>query len=173
MEIWKDIEGYIGLYQISNYGRLKSLARISKRGEIPERIMCTHTSKRGYKRAPLAKNGISKTYFIHTLVAVAFHTKSHPKHEVNHKDGDKLNNRSENLEWVSHKQNLKHASENDLLATGKNGKHYRAKKVQHKITGHIYTSIKEAAAAHNLNRSNLATYLRDSEKQIDFRLINT
>jgi hypothetical protein len=171
MEIWKDINGYIGYYQISNYGRVKSLARPHGYGIISEKIKQTHTSKRGYKRVPLSINAKSKTWFIHTLVANAFLIKTDPKHEVNHMDADKLNNRVDNLEWVSHARNVRHAADNNLLHSGRNGKHKRAKKVQHKITGEIFSSIADAAKAYDIHVSNLATELRTNNPRTKFQYL--
>lgn len=111
-EIWNPIEGYEGLYEVSNQGRIKSIARtiICKNGilkSIKERIVkpCNYTN--GYQFVPLSKDGIVKAHSIHRLVISAF--MGYSKFEVNHKDGNKTNNRLDNLEYVTHSENMKHS----------------------------------------------------------------
>ncbi len=113
-EVWKDIKGYEGLYQVSNFGRVKSLPRfrIGKSNSlvpINESIMKDTISNRGYNIISLCKNGKYKTLTIHSLVAKAFIPNSENLPEVNHKDGDKTNNNDWNLEWVTSSENKKHA----------------------------------------------------------------
>lgn len=105
-EIWKDIEGYEGLYQVSNYGRVKSLKNKSNHKNeliMKQAIVC------GYKKICLSKNSIQKMYSVHRLVAIAFIKNPLNKEEVNHKDGNKQNNKANNLEWVTSSENMKHA----------------------------------------------------------------
>jgi len=97
-EIWKDIEGYKGLYQVSNLGRIKSLHGLS------ERIM-KQTLQKGYLRITLLKNKKQKRFLSHRLVAQAFIPNPENKPQVNHIDEDKENNRVDNLEWVTAKEN--------------------------------------------------------------------
>lgn len=99
-EIWKDIAGYEGLYQVSNFGRIKSL-----RSKI---ILASLSSKSGYCYVGLAKNGMNKQKSVHRLVALAFIPNSENKPEVNHIDGNKHNNTVKNLEWVTKSENMKH-----------------------------------------------------------------
>ena len=89
-EIWKPVEGYEGLYQISNLGRVKSLKRRTKSG-FYNRIMMLKPSEHtdGYLQVVLYKNGQRKTYKVHRLVANAFLPRSENKTEVNHLDGVK------------------------------------------------------------------------------------
>lgn len=105
-EIWKDIEGYEGRYQISNLGRVKSFAR-----KKPA-IMTLKTNWDGYKRIGLRPAGSRSQHFfaVHRLVAEAF--MPYPGSdfvEINHIDGDKANNVVDNLEWVTKSENAKHA----------------------------------------------------------------
>lgn len=115
-EIWKDIEGYEGLYQVSNLGRVKSLDRIDCRGQHREpKFMKARPTKQGYLRVGLWKNGKVKTVSIHRLVAEAFISKNFT---VNHKDGNKSNNTVDNLEWMTQKENNIHAYETGLKSQG-------------------------------------------------------
>ena len=111
-EIWIDVEGYEGLYQISNLGNVKSLereARIGKHGrtrKIEERILKPLDSGHGYLYVPLCNYGSRKNHYIHRLVAEHFVEKQAGYDCVNHKDYNVRNNRSDNLEWCTQKQNI-------------------------------------------------------------------
>lgn len=117
-EIWKDIEGYEGYYQVSNMGNIKSLARTKRLRnrwggvndtQVPEKIISPFMS-RGYKRVLLHKDGEKKKFHIHRLVAKAFVSGYFDGADVNHKDETKTNNKAENLEWVTRLQNNTHGT---------------------------------------------------------------
>jgi len=110
-EIWKDISGYEGIYQISNLGNVKS---ISYQGFIREHLMKPKSHHTGYKTVMLCKEGVQKNKSVHTLVAYAFIPNPQNKPYVNHIDGDKANNCVSNLEWVTAKENTGHAIKNNL-----------------------------------------------------------
>ena len=95
IEEWRDIEGYEWLYQISSFGRVKSL-----RGKV-ERILKLGTTKKGYKSVGLQVNGNHKTRVVHRLVAKAFIPNPNSYPCVNHKDESKDNNHVSNLEWCT------------------------------------------------------------------------
>ena len=106
MEIWKDIKGYEGLYQISNCGNVKSLVNNGK-------IKALKIHNKGYYHIELLKDGKSKMFLVHRLVAEAFIPKSDKRlNIVNHKDLNKKNNCVENLEWCDYSYNVKHFIEN-------------------------------------------------------------
>ena len=107
-EIWKDIEGYEGLYQISNYGNVKSL---NYKGHMSEHLLSKLPGE--YKRVILYKNKCKKTIAIHRLVAQAFIPNPNNYPQVNHKDENKHNNCVNNLEWCTHKQNMNYGSKQD------------------------------------------------------------
>ena len=111
IEIWKDVVGYEGLYKVSNRGKVRSLSRLVLRADgkpltIREKILKPAVDKKGYLRTCL---GSCNTVKLHRLVAIAFIPNPLNLPEVNHIDGNKLNNSVENLEWVTHKQNTDHA----------------------------------------------------------------
>ena len=108
-EVWKDIDGYEGLYQISNLGRVKSLARNEMFCKRPETILKPFLCGSGYQEIILTKNAERKPKLIHRLVAEAFVPNTDGRREVNHKDGNKGNNVVANLEWVTPSENQKHS----------------------------------------------------------------
>lgn len=110
MEIWKDIKGYEGLYQISNLGRVKSLERLIKCRKCDERIKVPSITNRGYYRLPLCKYGKIKYYHIHRLVAEAFLPNEENKPTVDHIDRNRLNNNVSNLRWATYKEQNKNRS---------------------------------------------------------------
>jgi hypothetical protein len=101
MEIWKDIRGFEGKYQISNYGRVKSLARFIGKGAgylKPEKIITTKFDQDGYAQIRLVvSDRMGKTFKIHRLVVLHFISEIPVGKIVCHKDGDKLNNQADNL----------------------------------------------------------------------------
>ena len=111
MENWKDIKGYEGLYQISDKGVVKGLKRVVlSRWGTPkpwkEKTIKTIVDYLGYCRVSLCKDGKVKAHKIHRLVAEAF---LNGEGHINHKDGNKLNNNLNNLEFCTNKENNKHA----------------------------------------------------------------
>ena len=110
MEIWRDIDGYNGMYQISNKGRVKSLYNGS------ERILKLWDNGRGYLRVYLTKENTSKYIRVHRLVARAFIPNPHNLPEVNHKDENKKNNYVENLEWCDRRYNVNYGSRNERVS---------------------------------------------------------
>ena len=111
-EIYKNIKDYEGLYQISNFGRVKSLKRKVKQSngfeyEIKERVLKLSYHTNGYVGITLNKEG-KKRFLVHRLVAEHFLENEGNLPQVNHKDLDKANNRVENLEWVTKSENQLH-----------------------------------------------------------------
>lgn len=102
MEVWKDVPGYNGLYQISSHGRVLSLAR-----NVPIYLEGS-VNKKGYKRVCFHLRPNQKHELVHRLVAYAFIPNPNGFNEINHKNGNKLDNRVENLEWCSAKYNSWH-----------------------------------------------------------------
>lgn len=110
MEKWKDIKGYEGYYQISSYGRVKSLSRKLKNKwgyfTSKEKILKLSVDKQGYNWVKLCKNNLEKSFLVHRLVTKAFLGDS--KLVVNHKDFNKSNNNLKNLEYCSQSENVRH-----------------------------------------------------------------
>lgn len=119
-EIWKDVVGYEGLYQVSNLGRIKSLDRRARIHNGAYRQVKGHIvpirkgEKTNYPFVGLTKNHNASLIRVHRIVAEAFIPNPNNYPQVNHKDGDKTNNCVSNLEWVTCSQNIKHAYDNRL-----------------------------------------------------------
>lgn len=109
-EIWKDIKGYEGYYQISNFGNIRSLDRwINNNGTLVFRmgkILSPSKSGPGYLQIAFYVDGKTQKKYIHRLVMEAFNPTDNPKLEINHIDENKENNMITNLEWVTHKENI-------------------------------------------------------------------
>ena len=109
-EIWKDIKGYEGRYQISNHGKVKSLSRKAGTVYLKEKILSNkRLTKDGYPRVSLRDGEKFKEFKIHRLVATHFIDNPHNKETVNHIDGDKTNNHVDNLEWSNRNEQMYHA----------------------------------------------------------------
>jgi predicted XRE-type DNA-binding protein len=110
MEVWKDVVGYEGFYQISNFGRIKRILKFRKERNHQERILNPSISSDGYYRLILCKYKTRKNANIHRLVSEAFIENIYNKPQVNHKNGVKTDNSVKNLEWVTAKENCVHAT---------------------------------------------------------------
>ncbi len=170
-EIWKDIEGYEGSYQISNYGRVKSLERLVDKDDFgvvqfPEKILHPiHSNaknlKVSYLRVGLYKNKKQKFVSIHRLVGKHFDINLGNKTQINHKKGLKWDNRATQLEWVTPKENTHHA-----MATGLFGEPPRGEKNgQSKLTENDVHYIRNTRYV--ISRKDLAVKFGVSIKHID------
>lgn len=160
MEIWKPIKHYENLYEVSNLGRIKSLARIvDNRYQTEEKIKKPYYNKvTGYYSISLWKNGEQRTWAVHKLVAQAFITNPNQLPQVNHKNGRKLDNRANNLEWVTSKENNDHAiktclrkpRKHKILCVELNLEFINAYKASEYILNKNITTAKLATVYHNI-----------------------
>jgi len=123
IEIWKPVKDYEDYYEISNFGNLKILSREYKhfRGGTLVKKECyakQRLTSNGYVMNAFDVNGSIKSFLRHRLVAEAFIPNPENKRCVNHKDGNKLNNHVDNLEWCTHSENVQHALKNNLMPSG-------------------------------------------------------
>jgi hypothetical protein len=118
MEIWRDIKGYEGLYQVSNLGRVKRLQKAVRNNNyggmriVTEKILSATDNGNGYRIVGLRKDGSRKNHYVHRLVATAFIENPHEFHYVNHLDRNRSNNVADNLEWCTQLDNVAHSIEN-------------------------------------------------------------
>lgn len=126
-EQWKDITGYEGIYQISNFGRVKSLARYTvQKHYLEEKILSQYENKKvdGYLVVDLYKDGKRKKFYVHRLVAQEFIGNIPEGYEIDHKDINKKNNNVNNLKIVTHKEN-----QNNILSIERERKSQTGKKM--------------------------------------------
>lgn len=176
-ESWKDIEGYEGLYQVSNTGKVKSISHKVKFRHfhrlIPERELRLATDKFGYKRVCLTVDNKKYTARVHRLVAIAFIPNSKNLPCVNHLDENKANNNVSNLTWVTYKENSNYGtvkerrvSNFDYASKVKNtdiramAKKLKIPLIQKDLFGNtikIWESGTDAALELNINQGNISS----------------
>jgi hypothetical protein len=127
MEVWKDIDGWQGLYQVSNIGRIKSLERRLLKRIKPESILKPRLNHNGYLRILFRTKKHYKNEFVHRLVANTFLLKYSEKLQVNHINGIKTDNNVSNLEWCTPSENRIHAYKTGLQNRAKGQNHSMSK----------------------------------------------
>lgn len=156
-EIWRDIKGYKGCYQVSSLGRVRSLRRKRlSNGYLRERILKFGIAVNGYFYVILCKDRIIKPFSVHRLVAQAFIPNPDNKPEVNHKSGVKTDNEVNSLEWCTHKENIEHRD--NILGKNNRGENHP----RHKLMKADVLQIKES----KLKQKELAEIFRVSHQQI-------
>lgn len=167
IEIWKDIAGYEGFYQVSNLGNVKSLFRIIETGNnkrsVSERMLTKTKNRDGYIKYSLSKNGILKNYQIHRLVAIAFIPNPLKKPQVNHINGIKSDNYLNNLEWSTISENNKHALNNGLRTLPNGVNHYNSRFDEKNIIEIRNSDLSESKLAliYNVNRATIGKIKRN------------
>lgn len=192
-EIWKDCKHYEGLYQVSNYGRVKSLERdvVGKNGmiiHVKEKYMIQRDNGHGYLFVNLWKYNKGRHEYVHRLVAMAFIPNPENKPTVNHKDEDKQNNHVDNLEWMTYEENNNYGTHNErgTETRRKNGVFNEARKrwieknpakvnpktrgknsVARKVScnGIIFDCIKDCAEYFKVSYGTLRGYLCDEKRK--------
>lgn len=121
MENWKPVVGYEGFYEVSDYGRVRSVAHEAKsscrnggKRVVPSRVLKANKRRNGYLKVDLCKEGKTSSRNVHRLVADAF-LGEQPQLQVNHKNLNKCDNRLSNLEWVAPSENMAHARANGAI----------------------------------------------------------
>jgi len=175
-EVFKDIKGYEGMYQVSNLGRVKSLIR---KWVVKEKILkiVPHIRKNkygvyyndGYLQVGLTdKNKKGHSYSIHQLIARAFIQNPNHYKEINHINGIKSDNIVENIEWCTHSGNISHAVKNKLMKFNYGKDHHNSKYVlQYDLNGKLiaeYVSITEASKKTNILHSAISAVCHNKGK---------
>lgn len=169
IEIWKpvSISPFEGLYEVSNFGKVKSVKRLVKGNNSyvlrGGKILSPIKAKLGYLTVHLSLNGESRKIPIHRLVAIAFVKNQLKKPQVNHIDGNKQNNHYTNLEWVTAQENILHCHRTGLHTLCKGGVSKKIQQVSDKGVIKNWDSIQEAANSFNsLNSQSARDKIRKS-----------
>lgn len=165
-EIFKDIKDYEGLYQVSNFGNVKSLSKkvniaYGNKRTTRERILKPYTDKRGSKHVIMC----GKTIRVHRLVAIAFIPNRKNKECVNHKDGNPSNNHIDNLEWLTKGENNAHAFKIGLKKPTKNKKLMKpVLQIKNNLIINRFESLHEAGRITGIKWSSISRVCRGIRK---------
>lgn len=156
-QIWADVLGYEGKYQVSSTGRVRSLERVTIHRDgvsekVPSKLLNVNYDSSGYPVVTLYKSGQHQTFLVHRLVAQAFLPNPNGLTEVNHRDRDTANNAVENLEWISHRDNVIHAC--------KTGVKYCCS-IKHVESGKEFWSAEECGRAFGVTGNTILTLARN------------
>lgn len=161
-EIWKDIEGFEGLYQVSNMGRVRSLDRVDLQGRrLKGKVLADKHNNRGYHTIDLCRDGNIEYKLIHRLVATVFLDKPDNLPQVNHKDENKENNAVSNLEWCSALYNDMYGTRNKRVAKALERPIYVVTSSGHR---YFFESARKAAKLLGLDRRAMHRCLKDKHK---------
>lgn len=161
-EIWKDIPSFEGLYQVSNFGRVKSFRKSHKLGKPDEYFLNPTDAENGYANVTLYKENVRKKFLVHRLVAQAFLPNPNNWPQINHKDENRFNNCVDNLEWCTAKYNNDYGTARiraaitksekmveQYLPTGEFLARYVCTSVASQITGVSRHAIKDCCSGHS------------------------
>jgi hypothetical protein len=136
-EIWIDVPGYEGYYQVSSHGRVKSLARLvpwlpdGRKQYVKERLLAQGTNNQGRMGVVLSKEGIARRHLVSRLVLMSFKGTEEGRPECRHLDGNHLNNRLGNLEWGTHTENMRDKQKHGTQPQGEG--HPKAKLTEQQV----------------------------------------
>ena len=156
-ETWKDVNGYKGFYKVSSWGRIFSFAREGTNGGLLSLIK----TPKSYLVVNLYQGSKLTNCRVHRLVARAFIPNPDNKPEINHKNGVKTDNRVDNLEWVTHEENITHATKTGLMPKGENC--YKAK-----LTEEDVLKIIELLKINFLSMKQIARLFNVGPRQINY-----
>ena len=165
-EEWKQIEGYEGMYEVSNFGRVRSVARIVKASygsqrNAYSRVLKPYTNRLGYQYVVLSKDGKTLTRSLHRLVAMAFIPNPNEYSIINHKDENPRNNRADNLEWCTQMYNVHYGT--GMERGNAKSNHGRMAVDKLDLNGNYicsYRSISEAAEAVGVRKQCICACLK-------------
>ncbi|MCT3335172.1 NUMOD4 domain-containing protein [Lacticaseibacillus paracasei] len=161
-EIWRDIKGFEGLYQISTIGRVRSLDRVDSRGNYRKgKALADVVSGNGYHQVNLWRDGKVEIKLTHRLMAKTFIPNPDNLPQVNHRDEDKGNNRVENLEWCTASYNTNYGTRNERAAKANERPIYAVSGSGHR---YFFESARKAAELLGLDRSAVSKCLRGKRK---------
>lgn len=179
-EEWKSVVGYEGLYEVSDYGNIRSVDRVVDKGRYLSfrkgKPLKQHTHKKGYKEVHLCKNGEEKILKVHRLVAFAFIPNPNNLPQINHKDENTANNCVSNLEWCDGSYNINYGERNKRIAEkvgfginqftteGVFVRRYSSVRQAAKETGIKYPSILETARCGRCKSAGGFLWVYDSNK---------
>jgi hypothetical protein len=163
-EIWKSIIGYEGFYEISSYGNVKSLKRQINRVNgrplnLTERILLAKKDGHGYRKVQLWRDDKHLSIRVHRIVAKHFLENTNNLNEVNHIDGNKVNNNFKNLEWCTPEHNQLEAKRLGLKKCSK------VNMIKNGVTINTYESISSACKENNIDKSGIYRCLKGLYKQ--------
>ena len=161
-EVWRDISGYVGLYQVSNLGRVRSLDRIDTLGRHRKgKVLTAKSDKDGYHRVDLFQGGKGKACKVHRLVAQAFLEYPDNLPQINHKDEIKTNNALSNLEWCSSAYNCCYGTRNERSAKAQRKPIYVVTSSGHR---YYFDGVKKTARLLGLEEWHMSNCLNGKEK---------
>jgi hypothetical protein len=172
-EIWKDIIGYEGLYQISNLGKILRWKKKANRWKS----LNMHVERSGYYVLALCTEAKAKSFRLHRLLAIHFLPMIEGKNFINHKNGIKTDNRLENLEWCTNSENVKHAWETGLNTKDQIPRRTRAVRAFNILTNEQtdFKRIIDACAAFGLDDTTVVTGIKRQSivgKKFRFEYLN-